>query len=405
MADAAAGGGNAGNNPVPPPPPVEWRQTSVDALMRVHDPSLRLTNKNHTEWLQQVKAHLMRVQMVNMLDCPNPADDAFQVFKGFIAVHVPSSLVQRIQDAATPVAVMRAIAAQYAPSATVHVTTMRKQLSKLQQGSQEPVSNYMERAQAMLRDLHAVGDTTTEAFVVTQLLMGLRADFMDEAKYLTRAGTPQTFEAITLPLCDAERTLIALNKLSYSDDDAALAVYHAAQQGCDSDDDAAGEAYLAGGQGVPPGKRRRGSGPARPGAGLSAAPGGPCPRVGLSATPGGQRRGLRTLQLPAEAESLSNEQLQAILAHVLRQGRGGGSGSTPARTRTCYRCNQPGHIAVECKAILPGDQHMPAAARGAASNGGAAVAHFATSLAPVVPGPVDGAAAEPGNAQVSEHIY
>jgi hypothetical protein len=375
---------------------IEWPQASIDALMRIHDQQLLLNDSNHSEWLQGITAHLMRVQMDDILDCVNPAAAAFRVFKGFIAVHVPRNLVDTVRAAANPPALMRAIADDCAPSSTVHVVTMRAQLSKLQQGPMERVSKYIDRGRNILRDLHAAGDTTTEAFVVTQLLMGVRAEFQDEAKHVQRAGLPHTFAAISQPLRDAERTLVAQGSIVYPDampvnadapaGYAAFLDYSTHKHALDDDADVL---YAAGG-----GKRRKG-GQGRPipqggdthagqGRPMHSGHGGPAGGAGVGGV--------------ADVGHLITPELvsQALQLALSRLERGGGArrNAGPAGNRhdpniVCLRCQQKGHIARDCMAAKP----VSAAQGGRASGSGGTPhrVHFAMPLMHDLPGPLDGA--------------
>jgi gag-polypeptide of LTR copia-type/Zinc knuckle len=391
-------------------PATEWPQASIDALMRIHDPQLCLNDSNHRDWLQGVTAHLMRVQMDDILECSNPAAAAFRVFKGFIAVHVPHNMVDTVRAAANPLALMRAIADECAPNTTVHLVTMRTALSKLKQGSGERVSKYLDRGKDILHDLQAAGDTTTEAFVVTQLLMGLRHEFQDEAKHVQRTGLPHTFAAIAQPLRDAERTLIALGNIVYPDSIhaaadapagyAALLDYRTEKHALDDDADvlyAAGGKRRKGGQGRPiPQGGDTHAGQGRP---VQSGHGGPAVGVGGVADVGH----LITPELIGQA-------LQIALS---RMDRGGGarrgaasSGGHHNPNIVCLRCGQKGHIARECMAAKP----MSAAhgGRTASGVGGATPhrVHFAMPLMHDLPGPLDAAAEADGEqVQGDEHAH
>lgn len=405
-----------------PQAPTQWPQGSIDALMRIHDPQLMLDDNNHNEWLLGITAHLMRVQMDDILDCVNPAAAAFRSFKGFISVHVPTSMVLTVKDAANPLALMRAIADECAPSSSVHVVTMRRGLGQLAQGPEERVSKYIDRGRAIKRDLTAAGDTTTEAFVVTQLLMGLRPEFQDEAKHIQRAGIPHTFAAITQPLRDAERTMVALGTIVYSDamrgtaaspaGYAALLDYSATKHALDDSDADADVLYAAaskrrkGGQGRPVpqgGDTHAGQGrPLQSGHGGPAAGGSGVADVGHLITP----------ELIARA-------LQMALTGLERGGGSRRGNRPPAGNRhdpniVCMRCQQKGHIARDCMAPRPVNAAQGGrASRAGAGAGGSAGAgaipprvHFAMPLLPDLPEPLDGAPhADADQVQGEEHAH
>jgi hypothetical protein len=375
--------------------PTQWPQASVDALMRIHDPQLCLNDSNHSEWLQGLTAHLMRVQMDDILECNNPAAAAFRVFKGFIAVHVPKSLVHTVRAAASPPALMSAIASEFAPSSTVHVVTMRTQLSQLKQGPVERVSKYIDRARGILRDLQAAGDTTNEAFVVTQLLMGLRTEFQDEAKHMQRSNVPHTFADIAQPLRDAERTMVAVGSIVYPDSQAAVAPppaglaasfeYHAETHTLDEDPDvlfAAGVKRRKGGQGrpIPSGGDTR-SGQGRP---VQSGQAGPSAAIMNAADAGN----LITPELIAQA-------LQIALSR-LDKGGGARRGPAPGGNRhdpniVCLRCHERGHIARDCMAVRPVNVSQGNRAPTPSTAPAPHHVHFAMPSLHDLPGPLTGA--------------
>ena len=382
--------------PQVPPAVTEYPQFSIDALARIHDPALMLNDCNHREWLDGLCVHLMRVQMDDILECVNPAAGAFRTFKGFIAIHVPKSFVPAVRAAPNPPALMRRIAEEYAPSSAVHVVTMRTHLSQLKQGPMERVSKYIDRGRHILHDLHAAGDTTTEAFVVTQLLMGLRAEFQDEAKHVQRTNVPHTFAAIAQPLRDAERNMVAMGSIVYPDATAephvgytALLDYRVHKHALDDDADISADVLYAAG-----GKRRKGgqgrplalggdthAGQARP---MQSGHGGPA--AGVSTADVGQ---FITPELIGQA-------LQIALSRLDRGGaprrRGNGaSGNRHDPNIVCMRCQQKGHIARDCMAAKP----VSAAQNGRSSDAGAVAhrVHYAMPLVHDLPGPLDGASA------------
>jgi gag-polypeptide of LTR copia-type/Zinc knuckle len=294
---------------------------------------------------------------------------------------------------------MHTIADLYAPSSSVHVVTMRKDLGKLQMAEHERVSKYMDRAKGIHRDLVAAGDSTTEEFVVTQLLMGLRPEFHDEAKHLHRTNVPHTFAAIARPLRDAERAMVAMGTIVYPDTMpgtaippagyAALLDYSIKKHALDDDADVDADVLYAAG-----GKRRKG-GQGRPvplggdthtglGRPVHNGHGGPA-AGGSSVTDVGD---LITPELIARAMKMALNGFQ----------RGGGArrGNGSAGNRhnpdiVCMRCQQKGHIARDCMAPRP----VSAAQGGRASGAGASAipprVHFAMPSMHDLPGPLDGA--------------
>lgn len=344
--------------------------------MRVRDPKLMLDDGNHTEWVLGVTAQLMQCLMDDIMTAANPDPLAFKVLKGFVAVHTPKTLVSTIQGAANPVALFKAIADAYAPSATVHVSTLHEQLTNLRQGVAEPVRKYVERAQRLHTDLAAAGDPVTERYVVSQLLLRVRAEFehtVDTMRQLGVAVVPLQFAAVASRLADTERTLVARGRIVYPAGDAlphtglaSVGELGFRLEGEDADRLEGEAAYTVAG---PSGKRRR-------------VP--ESPRV-AGRQGGAQMRVGRALQLPAGWENLSAEQLHTILQRAKQQlGRGG---NAPARGAAggavqCHRCKGWGHFQRDC-ATAPSFTLPPAAAHMPSQPAAAHVAVNTLQLAPL----------------------
>ena len=136
-----------------------------------------LDGTNWQTWSIRVQAFLLYKELWDAViaDEPDAATDAKA--RAFLQFNVADHLLPTVHRCTTAKEAWAALETLHAPKSTVRKVQLRKKFNALQQGANESVTAYINRAKTLRDELATVGYSTTAEDLATQVLAGLSPNF------------------------------------------------------------------------------------------------------------------------------------------------------------------------------------------------------------------------------------